>query len=359
MRRTLPISRGSSTRTVRARCSPTSWRADPASRACARVASLASDGVPWQRAEPDPLPRQEALERLARSVSMDFAALVFARAAGSDAWSLQVQAAFDRFMAEGPARCEDALRQAGGFPYTVLFVPSWLHRSHPENGADFGRQRRLLERLRIVHRLVPTAESGSVEDNAATIAEAVRAADDAPASLVVVSASKSGAEVAYALTRLLTAREASRVASWVNVAGALHGTPLADAALRWPASWITRFVFAIAGWDWAGLASMATEPSRRRIEGASLPPSLAVVNLVAIPVSGSVGSRVFLGYEILKRRGPNDGVVLLADTVWPGGANIVALGADHLFTARQTDADGMAMLRTIDYVVQRHRRPPV
>jgi len=329
-----------------------------ATRLAARVATVVRDDLPGERAEPAPLPRQEWLRELAQAVSMDFAALVFARAVEADAWSREVQSAFARFMEEGPARCEEVLRRPGAFPYTVLLAPSWLHRSHPENGADFARQRRLLDRLGIANRLIETAESGSVEDNASIIAAAVREAPGEPGSLILVSASKSGAEVAYALTHLLTSRESARVAGWLNVAGALHGTPLADAALRPPASWIARLVFSIAGWNWAGLASMATAPSRSRIEGASIPKSLAVLNLVAIPVSGSVGSRVFLGYEILRRHGPNDGVVLLADTVWPGGANIVALGADHLFNAQQQDAHGMAMLRAMDFVVKRQRGSP-
>jgi len=45
--------------------------------------------------------------------------------------------------------------------------------------------------------------------------------------------------------------------------------------------------------------------------------------------------------------------VLLADTVWPGGANIVALGADHLFAARQEEAHDMALLRAVQFALRR------
>jgi hypothetical protein len=313
-----------------------------------------NDLSPGPSADLGRVPDQEQLRELGQQVSVDFAALAFARAIGADERSRAVQEVFDRALQDGPARSQEMLRIPGGFPYTVLFAPAWLYRSHPEVGADFARQRLLLDRLGIAHRLVPTPESGSVEDNAAAIAAAVRDAGREGRELIVVSTSKSGAEVALALSQLLTPEETARVAGWLNAAGALGGTPLADAALRPPASWLTRAVLWFAGWSPAGLISMATGPSRKRLEGARLPDEIAVVNLVAVPVSGTVGRRLYGSYQVLRHHGPNDGVVLLADAVWPGGANIVALGSDHLFTALQEDAPGLALLRALHAAVRLH-----
>ena len=295
---------------------------------------------------------QARLRELGREVSVDFAALAFARAIGADAGSRVVQAAFERFLRAGLERSAAALRRPRAFPYTVLFAPSWLYRSHPETGSDFARQRRLLDRLGIPNRLITSGESDSVEDNAAAIAAAVRAARSDNDRVMLVSASKSGAEAALALSRLLTPEETTGVAAWVNIAGALHGTPLADAALRPPASWMARTIFWINGWNWSGLASMATEPSRRRLEGARLPEAITVVNVIAVPVSGSVGATVYGGYRVLLSDGPNDGVVLLANTVWPSGVNLVALGADHLFRRSREDAYMLATLRAVDVAVR-------
>ncbi len=285
---------------------------------------------------------QARLRELGQEVSVDFAALAFARAVGADAGSRAVQAAFERFLQAGLERSAAALRRPRAFPYTVL----------PETGSDFARQRRLLDRLGIPNRLITSGESDSVEDNAAAIAAAVRAARSDNNPVMLVSASKSGAEAALALSRLLTPEETTGVAAWVNIVGALHGTPLADAALRPPASWMARTICWINGWNWAGLASMATEPSRRRLEGARLPEAITVVNVIAVPVSGSVGATVYGGYRVLLSDGPNDGVVLLANTVWPSGVNLVALGADHLFGRSREDAYVLAMLRAVDVAVR-------
>ena len=311
-----------------------------------------TDVVEERDPEADRLRDQERLRELGQEVSVDFAALAFARAIGADAGSRVVQAAFERFLQAGLERSAAALRRPRAFPYTVLFAPSWLYRSHPETGSDFARQRRLLDRLGIPNRLITSGESNSVEDNAAAIAAAVRAARSDNDRVMLVSASKSGAEAALALSRLLTPEETTGVAAWVNIAGALHGTPLADAALRPPASWMARTIFWINGWNWSGLASMATEPSRRRLKGARLPEAITVVNVIAVPVSGSVGATVYGGYRVLLSDGPNDGVVLLANTVWPSGVNLVALGADHLFRRSREDAYMLATLRAVDVAVR-------
>ncbi len=298
---------------------------------------------------------QTRLRELSREVSLDFAALSFARAMSADGMSLAVQASFHRFLQDGVADAEQSLRRSGAFPYTVLFAPSWMYRSHPETGADFAYQRRLLDRLGIANRLIASRQDASVEDNAAAIAAAVRAAKRDGNGLIVVSASKSGAEAALALSRVLASEETAPVVAWINIVGALGGSPLADTALRPPTSWVARSVFWLRGWDWAGMVSMATEASRERLRGARMPKSIAVVNVVAVPLSGTVGATVWWGYRVLRRHGPNDGAVLLADTVWPGGVNIVSIGPDHLFAPGEDDAHTLAMLRAIAVAIQLYR----
>jgi hypothetical protein len=300
---------------------------------------------------------QSQLRQLGREVSVDFAALAFAHTLLADPRSRRVQTAFDRFLQAGPERSAVALKRERAFPYTLLFAPSWLYQSHPENGSDFAAQRLILDRLGIANRLIASGQSDSVEDNAAVIAQAVRSAGREGGRVILVSASKSGAEAVLALSQL-TLEEAAGVVAWINIAGALRGTPLADEALRPPAKWLARGIFWLSRWDWAGLTSLATEPSRRRFATLQVPATITVVNVVAVPVSGSVGYQVYPGYEILLSQGPNDGVVLLADTVWPTGINIVALGADHLFARWREEAYALAIMRAVDVAIRLYGPTP-
>lgn len=169
--------------------------------------------------------------------------------------------------------------------------------------------------------------------------------------IVLVSASKSGAEAATALSGL-TAEDAACVAAWINIAGALRGTPLADSALRVPVRWMARGIFWLSGWRWDALESLETQRSVRRFESLRLPESVLVLNVVAVPVSGSVGYQVYPGYQVLTAHGPNDGVVLMAGTVWPGGVNIAARGANHLFARWREHAYVLAMLRALEGAIR-------
>jgi len=305
----------------------------------------------------DQLPDQAFLKKLADRTSMDFAALVFARALSAEPRSRAVQAAFDRFLQEGAERSADALRRPHAFPYTLMFAPSWLYKSHPENGSDFANQRRILDTLGVRNRLIESGESDSVEDNATVIARTIHEVGCAAGPIVLVSASKSGTEAATALSGL-TAEDAACVAAWINIAGALRGTPLADSALRVPVKWLARGIFFLSRWNWDALESLETGRSRRRLETLRLPETVTVLNVVAVPVSGSVGYQVYPGYQVLSAHGPNDGVVLLADTVWPRGINVVALGADHLFARWRDDAYILAMLRALDLAIRAHHPDP-
>jgi hypothetical protein len=297
------------------------------------------------------LPDQAFLKKLAGRTSMDFAALVFARALTTDSRSRIAQATFDRFLQEGPDRSVAALGRPGAFPYTVVFSPSWLYKSHPETGSDFASQRRLLDKLGIRNRMAESGESDSVEDNAAAIIRTLRETGCDGGPVVLVSDSKSGAEAVKALAGL-TPEEAACVVAWINIAGALRGTPLADSGLRIPVKWIARGIFWLSGWSWDGVESLETTHSRQRLETLRLAETITVLNIVAVPVSGSVGYQVLWGYHVLTSHGPNDGVVLLADTVWPGGINIVGLGADHLLARWRDDAYMLAMLRTLDATIR-------
>jgi hypothetical protein len=318
---------------------------------------LARLGVEGESVELSRVPDQARLREIGREVSMDFGALVFAKALGADPKSLAVQAAFDRFLREGPDRSSEALRRPRAFPYTLVFAPSWLHKSHPETGSDFAFQRAIVTQLGIASRLIASGESDSVEANAAVIADTLRTIGCSSGPIVVVSASKSGAEAALALTGL-TPAESTCVVAWINIAGALGGTPLADAALQPPVKWLARGIFWVSGWSWDALESLATGPSRRRLDGRRMPETITVLNIVAVPVSGSVGYQVYGGYQVLRFHGPNDGVVLLADTVWPNSINLVALGADHLFFRWREDAYVLALLRALDVAVRRYGPTP-
>ncbi len=158
--------------------------------------------------------------------------------------------------------------------------------------------------------------------------------------LIVISASKSGPEVALALTKLGPA-ETHHLAAWINTVGALKGTPLVDDKV------LPELEFIVGKVDPAGAASMATAPSRQRFESFHVPEHVFVVNFLGIPLSGSVSFRAGRGFFPMRKYGPNDGMVLLADTIFPGGVTLAELGSDHFLMDRHLDITTVALVITV------------
>lgn len=158
--------------------------------------------------------------------------------------------------------------------------------------------------------------------------------------LIVVSASKSGAEVALALTRLGPART-RHVAAWINAVGALQGTPTVDDHL------LPDFEFLVGKINPAGPESMATSRSRQRFDLFNIPRMVLVINYFGIPTIGNVS---FFGrkvYSALRKYGPNDGVLLLGDMIFPGAVTLTRLGADHMGMNDHIDVATIALAMTV------------
>jgi hypothetical protein len=179
-----------------------------------------------------------------------------------------------------------------------------------------------------------------VEKNADIVAAAIRARAQSGRRLIIISASKSGPEVALALTKLGSAGT-RHVAAWINAMGALQGTPLVDDRL------FPDLEILMGKIDADGGESMATPRSRQRFDSFHVPKHVLVVNYFGVPVIGSVSFFARTSYFPLRKYGPNDGTVLLPDMVYPGGVTLTELGADHFMRRRPLDITTVALAITV------------
>jgi hypothetical protein len=200
--------------------------------------------------------------------------------------------------------------------------------------------RAALQRAGFRCHFVETDDDGPVETNADLVVAAIRARAQSGRRLIVVSASKSGPEVALALTRL-GPTETRHVAAWINAVGALQGSPMADERLA------PEIDFIVGPVNPAGRDSITTARSRQRFDSFHIPEHVLVVNYFGIPVSGSISFFARRGFFSLGKYGPNDGVVLLADTIFPGGVILAELGSDHFLFNKDPDIKTMALAITV------------
>lgn len=289
-----------------------------------------------------------ALTRLSREGSADFATLLLAERLLEEEDGAVLRLLYAEEL-RAPARVRAGAPDAGG--HTLLFVPGWLYRSHPENGAGFERQLVLAPHIGIEAERIDTDENASVEHNARVIADELRRRRETGRSYILVSASKSGPEVALALAEL-SREEAGHIAAWINIAGVLGGSPLADTALVAPRCWGALALFGWRRWGLDGMRSMSTLVRRGALDEVRIPAHVLVVNHVPLPLSGQVSPRARGGYEDMRSLGPNDGLALTLDEIFPGGATLVEMGLDHYMSApdidRRTEALTRAVLRYIE-----------
>jgi hypothetical protein len=290
----------------------------------------------------DRLPDRDQLEKLSNDFSLDFSALYLADRITRAPVNRRFRSAFDQaYDYTRHALSAGSLKlPAAAADYELVFVPSYLYKRYPDTGADFAAPRAAARRVGLRHGFVETDEDGAIEENADLVANAIREHAHSGRRLILVSASKSGAEVALALTRL-GAGVTRHVVAWVNIVGALQGTPLADKRVLSDASEELGKV------DTAGMESLTTARSRQRFHSFHIPESVLVVNYIGIPFTGSISSRGGLGFSYLRNYGPNDGITLLADSIFPRGVTLAELGRDHFLLDYQLDVTTVALAITV------------
>jgi hypothetical protein len=284
------------------------------------------------------LPDRAELRRLSEEFSVDFAAAYFAERiadVGNNRYFREFYLKYRRAFTENRLQLPASLAEC-----EIMFVPSYLYRRLPITGTDFALPRKALQKVGLPVHFVETVEDGAVEVNADIVAAAIAARASRGRRLILVSASKSGPEVALALTRLGAART-KHVAGWINAVGALQGTPLADERAM---PQIEQLVGAV---DKAGMESLTTERSRRRFQSFRVPAHVSVVNYFGIPLSGNVSSWARPGFGVLAKHGPNDGILLLADMIFPGALTVAELGLDHFLLDRDIGATTVGLVAAL------------
>jgi hypothetical protein len=285
------------------------------------------------------LPDRSDLKHLSDDFSVDFAALYFADQIARIPVNRRFRSAFERAY-EYALKAYPEGRVRLSTEYEVMFVPTYLYKRLFSIGADMAVPRAAIKKVELPGIFVETQDDGPVETNADLVAAAIRSRAQSGRRLIIISASKSGPEVALALTKLGTA-ETRHVAAWINAMGALQGTPLVDDRLFPDLEILTGKV------DIAGTESMTTGRGRRRFDSFRVPDHVLVVNYFGVPVIGSVSFWARTSFFPLRKYGPNDGTVLLPDMIFPGGVTLTELGSDHFMRRKPLDIVTVALAITV------------
>jgi hypothetical protein len=288
------------------------------------------------------MPGRSELKQVSDEFSIDFAALLLADEISRAPLNRRFRKVFDeaydyarKALPGGRAKLPAAAAQ-----YEALIVPTYLYNRVNFSGADLAAPRKALAKVGLICHFVETSDDGPIESNAEIVIAAIRARVQSGRRLIIISASKSGPEVALALTKLGPA-ETRHVAAWINTVGALQGTPLIDDNV------LPELEFIVGKVNPGGVESMSVARSRQRFESFRIPEHVLVVNFFGIPLSGSVSFRARRGFFPMQKYGPNDGMVLLADMIFPGGITVAEVGSDHFLMDQHLDVTAVALAITV------------
>lgn len=227
--------------------------------------------------------------------------------------------------------------------YHFVFVPGLGYKEDTTTGADFSRQRRLLDQYGVSYELIETQEWGLSDDNALIIAERLKLINVKYNNILVVSASKGGLETALALSELLNPNEITNVKSWVNVGGILKGSPIADNYLKAPTCWVAQFMLWTKGNSIEIVKDLSYKKRSLEFEKLNIPKNINVISFLGVPLATQINKEIKSRYCSMLELGPNDGLTPIADEITKNGYVISELGLDHYYRDVLIDKKTLAL----------------
>lgn len=228
--------------------------------------------------------------------------------------------------------------------HLIVFVPGLAYKEDTTTGADFARQRRLLDSLGVNHHLIETEEWGLSDTNAAIITSELRRICKIHSKIIIVSASKGGLETAIALGKLLSPEETIPIKAWVSVGGILRGSPIADQYLCWPNCWFAQAMLWMKGKGISLVEDISHSKRSAEFQSLVFPQNVRVIHFVGAPLSTQISSEIESRYcSLISTKGPNDGLTTLPDEVTEDGIIISEIGLDHYFRDPNIDVKTIAL----------------
>lgn len=211
----------------------------------------------------------------------------------------------------------------------VAIVPAALYKEKPHTGADGRVVRAAAGQIGLKCELVPTGSTGTLAENSHIILDWLQAHRDE--RVILVSLCKGGADVKVALNISGVEKRFANVRAWVNIAGTLSGSALAEWLLATKMrSFATWLFLKTGGHDLAFLEEIIRLPSKVLSAPLHIPPNLQMINIVGFPLRQHLSNGFMRRcHKILSYEGPNDGGVLLADVCHLPGFAYPVWGADH------------------------------
>ncbi len=279
----------------------------------------------------------ENLKAMTKNFSVDYSTVYLLKTIYQDRKNLEIQKKYVE-LSEKLIKNPDSMKVEieSLKKYSFVFVPGLAYKIDTTTGADFFRQRTWFQKKGISTELIETDELGLTIPNAKLIENYIRQYKKQN-KIVLVSASKGGLDVIYYLEKLATKEDLKKIHSWVNVGGILRGTLIADQHCDFPLSIVPAALLGLKGRTLELVGDIRRSSKVNFFNNLEFEKQIKIIHLVAIPFRSQVRKEVLSRYLTLAEHGPNDGLTLISDTIFPKGRIISEIGLDHFFKDENID----------------------
>ena len=285
-------------------------------------AALLDRAAEWRASTGLVLPDARTIEQLTASHGVDFATAVLYDAVRHSPPHDSFITALDspRFADSAPQVPADTL---------LAIAPGAFYVEYPHSGADGRMLREQAAALGCPCEIIPSASMGSVAENAELICRWLAARNEK--RIILASISKGASDIKVALQRSEAPVAFRNVVSWISLCGILDGSP----TVNWLSASKPRELFYRGLFWWRGLRFQVLTDLRRSADGPlagdlELPASIRLMQFVGFPLRRHLTNRLSrICHSAAATAGPNDGAILLADTIRHPGTIYPIWGADH------------------------------
>lgn len=234
---------------------------------------------------------------------------------------------------DGTDQCDaDSTFDVAGeeLPSQLAIVPGAFYCEKRHRGADGHLIREEAEKLGISTALIPTRSFGFLDENAAIIREWL--SRHASAETVLVSLSKGGADLKWAMHRYGDDDAIQQLAGWINVSGITEGSALVEWLQNRPLrSALVRLLFWSRGYDFRVIRELSFGQGSPLSCPWRVPESCPLIHIVGFPLQKHLSSGLMRrGHRRVAAISPNDGAgILLLEAIRRPGTVFPIWGVDH------------------------------
>lgn len=232
--------------------------------------------------------------------------------------------------------------------YRVLIVPGFLNECFAHIALPFEDSMEILHRRGFAIEEVIVGGRSSSDANAVYLADVIEQMELKPdEKIIFVGHSKGAVDILQCLVDFPQA--ARRVAAVVSVAGAINGSPLAVSAksIFFYPTW-KLFMAGCEKGDDGALDSLIPATRLQWTAANPLPGSVRYFSVAALAERDQINKLLKTGYDLLWTYSPrNDGLLLTADQLIPGGTLLGVVNADHLSVALALEDRNLLVSNTV------------